>query len=143
MDVALGDAAKDNVAIFCFSGHGTHDHRLVPHDADCNALAVTTISMDELAEHSKNSKARAILILDCCFSGGAPAKVLEHSPISRLAASPFDAIAGKGRILIAASAAHEAAWEQPGTGHGLLTKALIRCTHRLRQGRDLAHERGG
>jgi replicative superfamily II helicase len=126
MDVALGDAGMDDVAIFCFSGHGTHDHRLVSYDTDCNALAVTTISMDDLAERFKKSKARAILcILDCCFSGGAPAKVLEQSPISRLAESPFDAITGKGRILIAASAAHEAAWEQPGTGHGLLTKALI------------------
>jgi replicative superfamily II helicase len=126
MDVALGDAEVDDVAIFCFSGHGTHDHRLVPCDADPNALGATTISMDDLAERFKKSKARAILcILDCCFSGGAPAKVLEQSPISRSAASPFDAITGKGRILIAASAAHEAAWEQPGTGHGLLTKALI------------------
>ncbi|HXS54010.1 MAG TPA: DEAD/DEAH box helicase [Usitatibacter sp.] len=126
MDVALGDAGPDDIAIFCFSGHGTHDHRLVTYDADCNALAATTISMDELAEHFKKSKARAILcILDCCFSGGAPAKVLEQSPISRIAASPFDAIVGKGRILIAASAPNEAAWEQPGTGHGLLTKSLI------------------
>jgi len=66
-----------------------------------------------------------LCILDCCFSGAAPAKVLDQSPMPRLTESPFERIVGKGRVIIAASAPTEAAWEQPGTGHGLLTKALI------------------
>ncbi len=82
--------------------------------------------MGELAEQFKTSRARAILcILDCCFSGAAPAKVLANAPVPRMSASPFDVIAGKGRVLIAAASPTEAAWEQPGTGHGLLTKAII------------------
>lgn len=126
IDTALGEAEADNVVLFSFSGHGSHDHRLVVYDTDCSALTDTTISMDELAVKFRNSKARAILcILDCCFSGAAPAKVLDASPTPRFTGSPFDLIAGKGRILIAASALDEAAWEQPGTGHGLLTKAII------------------
>ncbi|HET8826511.1 MAG TPA: DEAD/DEAH box helicase, partial [Terriglobales bacterium] len=34
-------------------------------------------------------------------------------------------IYGEGRILLAACATNESAWEQPGTGHGLLTHAVI------------------
>jgi hypothetical protein len=37
----------------------------------------------------------------------------------------FTGIEGEGRILLAACATHESAWEQPGTGHGLLTHAVI------------------
>jgi len=126
IDTALGEAGSDDVVVFSFSGHGSRDQRLVAYDTDCGSLADTTISMDELAEKFRTSRARAILcILDCCFSGAAPAKVLDTLPTPRLTESPFDRIAGKGRILIAASAANEAAWEQPGTGHGLLTKAII------------------
>ena len=80
IDTALGEAEADNVVLFSFSGHGSHDHRLVVYDTDCSALTDTTISMDELAVKFRNSKARAILcILDCCFSGAAPAKVLDAS----------------------------------------------------------------
>lgn len=123
---SLGQAEPDDIVLFSYSGHGTHDHRLVAYDTDCDELAPTTIGMDELAEKFRSCKARAIVcILDCCFSGAAPARVLETSPIPRDFHSPFVLIAGKGRILIAASAENELAWEQPGTGHGLLTKALI------------------
>jgi helicase len=126
IDTALGEAETDDVVVFSFSGHGSPDHRLVAYDTDCGSLADTTISMDELAEKFRNCKARAILcILDCCFSGAAPARVLDACPVPRLMRSPFDSIAGRGRILIAASAPNEAAWEQPGSGHGLLTKAII------------------
>jgi hypothetical protein len=38
----------------------------------------TSLSMTELAERFRSSKARAVLcILDCCFSGAAPARVLD------------------------------------------------------------------
>lgn len=123
---SLGQANSDDIVIFSFSGHGTNDHHLVTFDTDYEALVHTTISMGELAEYFRTCKAQAIVcILDCCFSGAAPARVLEGSPISRDFKSLFSLFAGKGRILIAAAAENEPPWEQPGTGHGLLTKALI------------------
>lgn len=126
LDDTLGSAGPDDVVILSFSGHGTHDHRIVAHDTALDALADSTIPMEELATRFKESKAKAVLfVLDCCFSGGAPARVVENSPIPRDPGFPLEALAGKGRILISAANIDEVAYELPGSGHGLLSKALI------------------
>ena len=125
-DQTLGAAGEEDTVVLSFAGHGTHDHRLVLHSTYLNDLEKTTIPMAELAKRFKDSKAKVILcILDCCFSGDAPARVLENSPIPRATTNPFYSISGKGRILIAASNFDEVAYEMPGGGHGLLTNALL------------------
>ncbi len=122
----LESATQEDTIIISFSGHGTNHHRLVTHNTSKAALDDTTVSMDELAGLFRKSKANAILfILDCCFSGAVPARVIEDSPVPRQDTFSFESFAGKGRILIAASSANEPAFELPGCGHGLLTKALI------------------
>lgn len=122
----LNNSTSEDTVIFTFAGHGTHDHRLVLHDTKTDSLQETTISMTELADNFKSSSAKAILcVLDCCFSGGAPARVLEDSPIARTPVNPYQSIAGKGRILVAAANFDEESYELPGGGHGLLTKALL------------------
>ena len=122
----LGRATSDDVVIFSFSGHGSHDHRLAAFDTKLSDLANTSIAMDELAELFKSTKAKAVLcILDCCFSGGAPAKVLEDSPIPRDPATPLEALVGEGRVLLAASGIDQVAYELPKARHGILTKALL------------------
>src|SRR6478672_1231011 len=121
----LDKASSDDLVIVSFAGHGTHDHRLVLHDTEKSDLASTTIAMEDLASSFKHSPAKVLLcIIDCCFSGGAPARVLEDSPISRDPAPAFEALAGKGRIIIAASNVNEVAFESPTSRQGLLTKAL-------------------
>jgi len=123
---SLGNAGPDDTVIFFFAGHGTHDHHLVCFDTDITQLASTTIPVDSFAKYFKESKAKAILcILDCCFSGEAPARVLENSPIPRDLTLKLDSFAGEGRLLLAASNFNEPAYEMPGLRHGLLTKALI------------------
>lgn len=123
---ALNEAGEEDVVIVSFSGHGSHDHRFVFSDTAINSFETTTIQMAEVAEWFKRSKARTILfILDCCFSGGAPARVLEDSPIPRDIQDELQTIAGTGRIVIAASNIHEPAYEIPGHGHGILTKVLL------------------
>lgn len=122
----LGAATEEDIVIFSFSGHGSHDHRLAVFDTTLSDLQNTSIGMDELAKLFKSSKARAILcVLDCCFSGGAPAKVLENSPIPRDTASPYEVLVGEGRVLLAASGVDQVAYELPSTRHGVLTKALL------------------
>ncbi len=122
----LGKAMPDDVVIFSFSGHGSHDHRLAAFDTRLSDLTNTSIGMDELAESFRLTKARAVLcILDCCFSGGAPAKVLEDSPIPRDPAVPLEALVGEGRVLLAASGINQVAYEIPLARHGILTKALL------------------
>jgi helicase len=126
LETVLGRAAADDVVIMAFSGHGTHSHRFAVYDTSLNDLDGTTVPMQDLATLFKASPARTILcILDCCFSGGAPARVLEASPIPREINADLNMIAGQGRVLIAASNFDEPSYEVPGHGHGILTKALI------------------
>ncbi|HVF60963.1 MAG TPA: DEAD/DEAH box helicase [Thermoanaerobaculia bacterium] len=121
----LEQAGPDDVVLISFSGHGTHDHRLVLHDTTISDLAGTSLPMETLADLFRKSSARVILcILDCCFSGGAPAKVLEDSPLARTVIG-LQELAGEGRILVAASKENESAYEFPLHRHGLLTKVLI------------------
>lgn len=120
----LDSATPDDVVVLSFSGHGSTDHRIVLHDTKKDRLPETALSMSELADAFKRSKAKAILcILDCCFSGGAPAKVVEAPASPRDPGTPLDTLAGDGRILIAATNASQLAYES--NGHGLLTRFLI------------------
>lgn len=126
LQATLGAATSDDVVIFSFSGHGSHDHRLAAFDTTLSALAASSVGMDELAGLFKATNARAVFcILDCCFSGAAPAKVLEDSPIPRDPGALLDALVGEGRILLAASGTDQVAYEFPHARHGVLTKALI------------------
>ncbi|KUO95790.1 DEAD/DEAH box helicase [Ferroacidibacillus organovorans] len=126
LNQTLKSARSDDTVIISFSGHGTHDHRLVTHNTTVSDLTETTISMEEIADCFKETQAKIVfIILDCCFSGGAPARVLESSPIPRGPVPPLNILAGTGRILLAAANTDEFAYELPGTGHGLLTKAVL------------------
>jgi len=130
LDEVLLQATPDDTVILSFSGHGTRDHRLVLYDTDTRQLPSTTIAMAELGDYFKRSQARAILcIVDCCFSGRAPARVFEDSPAPRGSLNPLEELAGTGRLLIAASSPNEPALEM--SGHGLLTEALV---HELQEG---------
>jgi helicase len=122
---ALTEAAPADVVIISFAGHGSPDGRLVFHDTEAADLSGTAMSMADLADAFKATKARAVLcLLDCCFSGQAPARVLKVDATPRNAFA-LTSITGDGRILISACRSTESAWEQPGTGHGLLTHAVV------------------
>ena len=122
----LGSATDQDSVIFYFSGHGSHDHRMAASDTRLADLAATTLPMQELADEFKQSKAKAVFcVLDCCFSGSAPGKVLEDTPIPRDPGSPLPTLAGDGRVLLSACSENEGAYEHPRSRHGLLSKALL------------------
>jgi len=74
----LSSAGTEDVIVISFAGHGSPDGRLMLFDTSVTALAETTLSMSDLAQAFRSTKARAVLcILDCCFSGRAPARILE------------------------------------------------------------------
>lgn len=130
--VELRTSTADDVVVLSFSGHGTMSHQLVTFDADPDDLAGSCISLDELTDHLARIPARQLVcILDCCFAGGAGAKVLTSPLRSRStsslasAAAKLDAMSGTGRLILTASAADEEAWEDGRLGHGLLTYALL------------------
>lgn len=133
---ALSTASKEDTVIITFAGHGSPDHRLVVHDtynSEDHFLA-TSIDMSELAELFTRSKARAIIfLLDCCFSGEAPARVFADRPKARSYENPFSLIAGTGRILISACAIDEVAYENPKTAHGLLSEAFFNILQEIKE----------
>jgi ATP-dependent DNA helicase len=122
----MGAATESDTVVFFFSGHGSHDHRLAASDTNLAALGDSSIGMEELARLFKSTRAKALLcVLDCCFSGGAPAKVLEDSPVPKDPNAPLEMLVGEGRILLTASRTDEVAYELPQSRHGILTKALL------------------
>jgi replicative superfamily II helicase len=128
LHATLKDATPEDTVFVAFAGHGTNAHRFVTHDTSRKDVDATTIGMDELASLFKTSKAKAILcVIDCCFSGAAPARVLDDLPIARDPGVALEDLAGAGRIIISACSANEVAYESPSTRHGLLTSALMQA----------------
>jgi helicase len=124
LEETLATAEPEDVALFYFAGHGSEAHQLVPHDTDISAIEASTIPMHELATRLSESKARVVIvILDCCFSGGATARVLPDIPVPRGSMTTVADLQGKGRVIMAASTDSQPAYEWK--GHGLFTYALL------------------
>lgn len=126
---ALEQSEPDDVVVITFSGHGSEAHQLIPHDTDIRNLDATTIPLSTLADwFSRIPARRRIFVLDCCFSGGIGARVLQTEVRPRTIQSVearLQALAGEGRLIIAASSPTEPAYEHPRLGHGFLTYALL------------------
>jgi helicase len=119
----------EDTVVISFSGHGSQSHELITYDADVCDLRRTAIRLDELAEWFGRIPAkRLILLLDCCFSGGMGAKVLQVQAVPRRlesVESRLSQMSGEGRLIITASGANEPAWENARTGHGFFTHFLL------------------
>ena len=125
LDTSLNDAAEADSVIVFFAGHGTPGHQIVPFDADLSAVNQTTIPMEELADRLKATSSRAsLIILDCCFSGRAPARVLEGLPIARKGDPAITDLGGDGCVVLAAARDDQAALERG--QHGLFTASMLR-----------------
>lgn len=125
----LASCDEDDIVVVAFSEHGSETHELVTHDADVNDLVGSCIPLDTLTEwFSRIPARRLVCILDCCFSGGMGAKVLRvdlkpRDP--RSVEARLEERSGDGRLILTASQATEAAWEDRKIGHGLLTHHLL------------------
>jgi helicase len=125
----LSHATVEDVVVIAFSGHGTPSHELAPHDAERRRPADTMISAEQLSRWvSAIPATNLLLVLDCCFSGGAGAKVMPTDRIPRSPGSGLEAIeriAGTGRIVLTAASANQEAFESRERGHGLLSLHLL------------------
>ena len=125
----LAGVSNEDTVVIAFSGHGSETHELITYDALPGKLETTAISLDELTEwFSRIPARRLVLLLDCCFSGGAGSKVLRVEHTSRKiksAEAQLVAMSGAGRIIVTASAANEPAWENQKVGHGYFTHFVI------------------
>ena len=129
-------SSENDVVVIAFSGHGSDTHEIVTYDADLYNLPSTALPLDELTELVSAIPAKHLLVvLDCCFSGGAGAKVLNAPlaprggpggvPLSTEAL--LNKMAGTGRLILTASTADQPAWEDMRLGHGLLTYHLLQA----------------
>ena len=126
---ALENCTPDDTVVIGFSGHGSETHELVAHDSEVNDLPRTAIHLDQVQQwFSRIPARRVILFLDCCFSGGIGAKVLQVDAKPRDLSSVearLNQLAGDGRIIFTASSANEPAYEHNRFGHGFLTHYLL------------------
>jgi replicative superfamily II helicase len=121
----LATASAQDAVILTFATHGTQDHRIVAHDSSLAELSGTTFALDDLVDAFRASAARFIfVILDCCFAGAAPARVVANTPRARTIVD-LASFQGTGKLLLAASRMDEPAYEHPQRRHGLLTAALL------------------
>ncbi|GAA4446806.1 DEAD/DEAH box helicase [Novipirellula rosea] len=126
LDQLFSTATDEDTLLFHFSGHGSENHDLIPHDIDDSRVSETTIPMGQIVELLRTSEAKNIIcFLDCCFSGGVGAKVLTGLPRTRDSGFSFDQMAGEGRIIVAASEPTGEALECPSRNFGLLTLAIM------------------
>lgn len=128
---ALTNCSRNETVFIAFSCHGTKDRQLTVHDTDFDDLERTTLSLSSLDDYFERIPAkRVICILDCCFAGGPNAKTLYFG---RAQASPsFDdtvdlshILMTDNRLILAASAKDQPAYENVRAGHGLLTHFLL------------------
>lgn len=124
LDATLGAASDADTVVVFFAGHGTPRHQLVPYDANVDSIDPSTIAMQELVDRVKSTNARAcVIVLDCCFSGGAPARVLEDIPVARDVPVQVTDLGGEGRVVLAAARDDQEALELG--QHGLFTAAIL------------------
>lgn len=125
----LTNVGEDDLVFISYAGHGSDDFFLVTHDADPTDLAATSVALDELvALFARIPSKRVVLVLDCCFSGGAGARVFHHALPKRSLDSVEAAlarIADEGRIILTACDPSQEALEDPVEGHGMLTRHLL------------------
>ncbi|WP_409465194.1 DEAD/DEAH box helicase [Amycolatopsis sp. GA6-003] len=138
------ESSDSDVVLISFSGHGTPTRELATHDADGERLAETAVSLAEFARLVDRIPARLlIVVLDCCFSGGAWSERLTettavgHQPkslrlppdewVARTSGTPerVNLVRGRGKVILAASNADERAYEKAEFGHGVLTYHFI------------------
>jgi helicase len=112
---SLRGCRPDDTVVIGFSGHGSETHELVAHDTLVHDLGRTAIHLDQVQQWFARIPARrVVLFLDCCFSGGIGAKVLQIDAKPRDLSSVearLDQLAGDGRLIFTASSADEPAYE--------------------------------
>lgn len=129
-DVAQ-QAGPEDVTVFFFSGHGVIDPKagfyLATYEADPKTPATSALTGDELSKLLEGIKARTVVALDTCHSGGA----FGGTRFSKVITSPRDltglvnslASAEEGTVVFSSSSASEESLEDAVKG-GVFTQAM-------------------
>ncbi len=133
-------AAKDDMVIIFFAGHGATEKDssspdgdglekyLLPVDAEIEDIYTSAIPMREISHIFRRLKSeRIIFIADACYSGASGGRTVN---VSGIRASISDAfldrmVSGKGTIIMTASGANEVSMESEEYKHGIFSYFLI------------------
>ncbi|MEU3599596.1 DEAD/DEAH box helicase [Streptomyces sp. NPDC006798] len=125
------ESTDDDIVVVSFSGHGTKRHELAMYDSVDEAG--TGVRLEDFVELLGGTRAAIMLVvLDCCFAGGAVAKVLQHPASDGVARGLTEPVAdlvrqisGRGRVVLTAATKDQEAYERPDLRHGLLTHYVL------------------
>ncbi|HEU5114932.1 MAG TPA: DEAD/DEAH box helicase [Candidatus Paceibacterota bacterium] len=126
----LKSVAPDDLVVLVFSGHGSDSHHLILHDTDALDLANSALDLNLLTELFASIPAKnTILFLDCCFAGGAGAKVFHPSYATKAPVKSIEEllkqIGGEGRLIFNAASFEQEAIEDRKRGHSLFSFNII------------------
>lgn len=128
----LSNADSDDTVFLYLAGHGSADpsdnsYYFIPHDVDPYKISTTSVPLVRIRELFENCRSqKAFMWLDFCHSGGIieramPTTEEDNSVIERT----LEVIKGKGKLIYAACAPDQKAYENQMIGHGLFTAALL------------------
>lgn len=119
-------ASTTELALVHFSGHGSHDGRLLGVDADLTRLSETAIDVSSVTNAMAAIKARHVIVtLDSCFAG--TVRGMEGSPGDEAFKQALLALAGgTSRTVAWGAGPFEPARESAALRHGVFSSGLIR-----------------
>ena len=122
------EATADTVFVY-LAGHGAFDKDqcyFVPFGVDINDLPNSAVPLSRMKEMFDASPAdRVFLWLDFCHSGGILKRRGTKERPQDLIRRELKVVEGTGRIIMAACAEDQSAYEDPVVKHGLFTHALL------------------
>ena len=133
-------AAKEDMVIIYFAGHGATEKNvtspdgdglekyLLPYDVNPEDLYATALPMEEISRiFTRIQSERLIFIADSCYSGASGGRTIGLTGVrSNISDGFLDRIAtGKGKIILTASGANEVSEENDKLRHGVFTYFLL------------------
>jgi hypothetical protein len=134
-------AAKDDLVIIFFAGHGATERDssspdgdglekyILPFDVDPSDLYATALPMGEIARiFNRIGSDRLLFIADACYSGAAGGRSIGIEGVrSNMSDAFMERVAsGKGRIILSASGANEVSVERDHLQHGVFTYLMVK-----------------
>jgi hypothetical protein len=118
-------AGTTELVVVHFSGHGSHDGRLLTADTDFDSLETTAIALSAVTNAMAMIKARHIIVtLDSCFAGTVRGE--EGSPNDEAFRRAMLDLAGTSRTVAWGAGPFEPARESPALRHGVFSNGLVR-----------------
>jgi len=126
----LGNVNPNDQLIIYFTGHGKRNTarklQLCLQDTKENALAITSISLDELLLLCNEAGAESVLIiLDCCFSGAAEKSILAKGSEEILVPHEETILSSKGLSVLSSCSSVELSYVDDKANMSSFTASLL------------------